>query len=412
MVASIQAYGYNQRSGAGTMDVTVSGVNAGDLLIANVYLTVGGSPNVTPSGFTKIEDVTQAELWYKIADSGDTSGTFTWGQSNGLANLRCQMVRIVGHHPTTPIADSSLTFGTSPYVADSVTASDADTLLVAFFGSTSSATASVVPTGMTEYFSSTSGPENAVAYETVGSGASGTRTWTGGGSSVATPMLAVSPAPSATNYDGNSNLATTASISTSGQLGLSGSTTRSTSVGITTTGNVATSSESNRANSISIQTSGLTSASISRQTSVGITTTGGTSGPSPMNIGVGIVTSGFVPSGSQRATNVNITTSGTTTGSASISIAVGRITTGAGSGSPGRSTGVSITTVGGATQSVGRTVGVGITTDGVVGGVAISTDKRPLVMDNGQIREFRDTDTLVTGSGGSGASRTFSFFGG
>lgn len=140
----------------------------------------------------------QAPLFYKIASSEPANYTFV---VSGSVSSVGQIARISGNHASTPIDDARGAFATSGnLVPASVTSSGANRLL---FGMACKLTVSATfthPGTMTERYDTTVTTQN-VSYEgadeIVGSGATGTRTWTpsAGTSPGVAYMMAVAPVP-------------------------------------------------------------------------------------------------------------------------------------------------------------------------------------------------------------------------
>lgn len=184
MAADVPGTGSDFTVAANTGSTTIAvtkpaNVVAGDLLIAMHRATTGAPTNST--GWTEIGSSTVSKLYYKIADGSEAS-SYTFNASSGFGNNRVVLFRVTGADPTTPIAGTpshkQTGSSTSP-TSDTTTASQGDTLLVCILGTSSSATpTATVPSGMTQKINDVGFVTNAVAQLVVGSGATGSKTWT------------------------------------------------------------------------------------------------------------------------------------------------------------------------------------------------------------------------------------------
>jgi hypothetical protein len=171
---------------------TPTSTQSGDLLIATV-VTDGDVTVSTPSGWTSIDqgqsdsDASTLGVWYRVADGTEsTTYTFTWTGDQEAAG---SISRYIGVDTSDPIDGSDSDTGTSTTpTAPSVTASNANSVVLRIFGSDGSET-STEPTGTTERFGLTSSATAGDATTTSGAdavqaaaGGSGTASFTLGAS--------------------------------------------------------------------------------------------------------------------------------------------------------------------------------------------------------------------------------------
>lgn len=179
-VASASAYNTVDST---TLDISKpTGVVSGDILIAFVACNTGtGSGAWTmPSGWTEVLDEssgTRVGIAYKVAGGSEPS-TYTFTQA--LTNKRLGGV-IVAY---TGLSYQSI--GTNSYpsqTALSITTTGSYSLLIGAFADTNSNKALTAPFGMTSAgytYNTSNGPSLLLAHQVVQSGATGSRTTTGG----------------------------------------------------------------------------------------------------------------------------------------------------------------------------------------------------------------------------------------
>lgn len=172
---------------------TPTGTVDGDLLIA--LIQNDSSATITPpAGWTAIASTPGASSFYKIAASEGASYVFTPSAGSGVGTV----ARITGHNTTSPIADSAAAYATSSLtgIAPSVTASVASSGLVQMVQTTGSSSAWTAPGTATKVYDLVVSSKNvAGGQETVGSGATGTRTWTANNTAGDTSALSVAVNP-------------------------------------------------------------------------------------------------------------------------------------------------------------------------------------------------------------------------
>lgn len=205
------------RSGANSADPVVdkpTGTVDGDLLIAVGCCSV--SDTITaPAGWTQLaaSQAAYSKAWWKIA-SGEPAN-YTWLVSGALAASVVSIDRWTGHDPTTPIdvASGTTTVGGSlDIVIPSVSPSGSDNALAQIVARLVN-TSYTPPGTATERRDAPAAPNNlatAAGDEVVGSGATGTRTWTPGLSTGLAHgyMIAINPAaPGAGSFSGAYNFA-------------------------------------------------------------------------------------------------------------------------------------------------------------------------------------------------------------
>lgn len=173
---------------AGTVD--------GDLLVA-VGLVNGANTITAPAGWTTHPNSlgTSNPLWTRVASSEPADYTFV---TSGTASSIVQIVRISGYNTATPIDVATGVAGTgTAYVIPTLTSNGADRLLMQMVSKLNN-TSFTGPGSQTErYDAVTTGFTYAGGDEVVGSGATGTRTWTAasGSNFGVAYMLAVAPIP-------------------------------------------------------------------------------------------------------------------------------------------------------------------------------------------------------------------------
>ena len=176
-----------------------SGTKEGDLLVAFMSAETGSGPHTwtQPSGWSEVADQANepsVAVSYKVATSSEPANyTFTFSTSDDLYCVICRIPKgaydVIG----------TFAQGIDPIVAPSVTVSQNNSLLLAFFsrGGSSSATLTL-PSGMSlvEYErNAINAPVCLLAYEFVNAGSTGTRTSDADSSSrTAGIMLAIKPA--------------------------------------------------------------------------------------------------------------------------------------------------------------------------------------------------------------------------
>lgn len=156
-----------------------AGTASGDLLIAFGAANGAGTWGVGSSGFTSSATSSQGGTFYRICD-GTEGSTFTFAQSNGLANSRIIIVRFTGAHPSAPIDDiENITSSSGANLSATVAPTFADSTLVAIFCAANASDGTLaVPSGMTSQHVTTASPARAIGTQTgVGTG-SITKTWT------------------------------------------------------------------------------------------------------------------------------------------------------------------------------------------------------------------------------------------
>lgn len=188
-------------AGGGTLSITKpSGVAAGDLLLAFVILGNGAAltPNAGDSWNTTVNAAGVKGYW-KIAGSSEPA-SYTFARGNTLAGISGTIVRLTGAHPTAPIDTASAqTGGTdSTVIIPSLTPAASGRFLFQI-AQTLAATSFTPPGTATERFDAqyaTATTTSAGGDETIGSGATGTRTWSAGASSARSGIMwAIIPAP-------------------------------------------------------------------------------------------------------------------------------------------------------------------------------------------------------------------------
>lgn len=152
------------------------------------YIICSANTTITPveSGWTT--DVTAAGIraYSKVAD-GSEGSTFTFTRASGINNIMGVIVRVTGAHPTTPVEAVGSAPGGSgtTNVLPSINVTTGYTLLQIVESQAN--TSYTPPAGPTELFDQTFTTQTytaAVGIETVGAGATGTRTWTAANSAV------------------------------------------------------------------------------------------------------------------------------------------------------------------------------------------------------------------------------------
>ena len=178
-------------------DVTVavpSGTVDGDLLVAMGAATASTQFS-TPTGWTLHGATINLfhPLWTRTANSEPANYTFV---TTGTGNAMVQIVRIDGW---ASIDAAAGVVGTGALVIPSVTSAGAGRRLMQMANKTNAVTTFTGPGSQTErYDAQTAGNYTyAGGDEVVGSGATGTRTWTpaAGGATGCAYMLAIAPAP-------------------------------------------------------------------------------------------------------------------------------------------------------------------------------------------------------------------------
>lgn len=151
------SYGTDQ-NGSGATTLTIdkpSGVAAKDLLLAQITFHSGLNITVNPpSGWVLVlrtnreTDIGQA-IYYRIATADDVAATsYSWGISPS-EKAAGAILRYTDVRPVDPVNVSAGSSGESnPLTAPSVTTTEANTLLVTFFG-VKKTTTLTVPSGMT-----------------------------------------------------------------------------------------------------------------------------------------------------------------------------------------------------------------------------------------------------------------------
>lgn len=205
--ASAAAAGVANLGSASVSPAKPSGVVAGDLLVAVCWSGAGAVCTWTaPAGWSAADASNSANgvgtyVFHRIAD-GTEGSSFTFTRSATGNNAGAMVVRITGADQTTPVAAAGVTGASSTTVVlPTVTASQAGTELLQLCLPISLGTFTWTPPAgaVQEAIIAASGTAlNAmVGDETVGSGATGTRTWT---HTTATTMrgaiVAINPATS------------------------------------------------------------------------------------------------------------------------------------------------------------------------------------------------------------------------
>ena len=169
----------NDAAGTSTT-ITLPSNASGDLIV--IGLKVMANPTASISGYTKdASDPTSnnagLSIFTKVSGGSESNPLATWSGSRKSAWI-CYVVE--NHDGVSDAAVSNHASNASSHAAPSVDAVGADSLLLSFIGLLGTVTASN-PTGMTDQeLDGSSAPQNGTiisARETVGDGATGTRTW-------------------------------------------------------------------------------------------------------------------------------------------------------------------------------------------------------------------------------------------
>lgn len=213
MAHPVVASSSTNTTGSGTangIDIPApSGIAVGDLLVAFFSIGFWVSSPTAPSGWTReswgafYPDHTD-HIYWKIAQSGDESAT-SWGWSwTPYGAVTAAMLRITGADGTTPVYVSGSPGSggsSSSHVAPTLTATETDTLLLAFAAVAATGTYTA-PSGMTEVtdVTASSGNTSSVAKLNLsGTGATGTKTFTGPTGNWTGYSLGIKPAPPVSN---------------------------------------------------------------------------------------------------------------------------------------------------------------------------------------------------------------------
>lgn len=200
MVAAYQSSaGRSEQLGGDPVVPKPTGTVAGDLLIAVGCTNGSGNPITAPAGWTQHANSLSNDnpLWTKIA-GGVEPASYTFTVAN-IANSIVVIIRVSGHNPTTPVDVASGVTGTGNLVIPSLNSGGAARLLLQIVVKQSNVTFTG-PGSQTERVDATVAAMTygyAAGDETVGAGATGSRTWTpsGGAGIVGVGyMLAIGPA--------------------------------------------------------------------------------------------------------------------------------------------------------------------------------------------------------------------------
>jgi hypothetical protein len=158
-------HGTGQQTNAGSANIATvpppDGVAPGDLILLLVSNQNDQEPSAPGFSLIRTENASPSRdprvtaLW-KIAGSSEPT---SYSISIGGDNWHVAAVRVTGHHPTTPIGNSTGTAGRdgSPVVIQGITTSANDVLLVAAVVNRANIAGYTAPTGMTQRYTRTGG---------------------------------------------------------------------------------------------------------------------------------------------------------------------------------------------------------------------------------------------------------------
>lgn len=198
MVAAYQSFAHNAAGGGAACVVTKpSGTVSGDGLIAFITNVTPGSPITPPAGFTLKAGAANADAIYYKTAGGAEPASYSWTPP-ALGTLKVVMVRVTGQGAGDFIAAASILAYASrtSHVLTGVTATAANLLLQVCGGTTGGVTWAPPGTAVERFDGADSaGCVAAGGDETVGAGATGTRTWTPSAAAAAAGfMVAITPA--------------------------------------------------------------------------------------------------------------------------------------------------------------------------------------------------------------------------
>lgn len=178
-----------------------SGLSALDVLIAYIICSANTVISPVESGWDT--DVTAAGIrsYSRIAGASEPS-TFGFTRASGLNNIFGMLVRVTGAHPTNPKDVFGSAPGGSGTTVTLPTLTPTVPVTLVQIAEIQANTSFTPPSGPTELFDQTFSTQNytgAVGIENVGAGATGTRVWTAGASSVRAGVMYALREPSAGN---------------------------------------------------------------------------------------------------------------------------------------------------------------------------------------------------------------------
>lgn len=202
-----------QTAAAGSITVNKpSGVVSGSLLIVRVGCATSGATWSAPADAVAwtgpVAATGRGATFYKVA-GGSEPASYAFSRTGGGGTLRITISRWSGHDTTTPIQDSAGTDVTSANaVSPSVTAAVASSMLYCgLVNLGSNTTGTTQPAGMTSEYAATTTAFRAGASLGVGSGATGTKTWTSALATSYTSSVIINP-PSSVDATVNAVAAT------------------------------------------------------------------------------------------------------------------------------------------------------------------------------------------------------------